>query len=140
VLRPVAAAAGVAHRVLTCGYQREAARWLPLMDLLVLPSRTEGQGLAVLEAFRAGVPVVASRIPALAEIISHGQNGFLFEPDNPTALAACIRGALALPPSVRDVLVSTAFRRFRDEYTLDRMVARHEALYAQVGMRVEVEG
>ena len=137
-LMPVAAAAGVADRVLTCGYQREAARWLPLMDLLVLPSRTEGQGLAVLEAFRAGVPVVASHIPALAELISHGHDGFLFEPDNAAALAACIRAALALPTSVRDVLVAAAHRRFLDEYTLDRMVARHEALYAQVAMRVEV--
>ena len=127
-----AAALGVGDRVITCGYQPDAARWLPLMDLLALPSRTEGQGLVVLEAFRAGVPVVASDIPPLAHLVRDGRSGFLFEPDDAGALAAAIRRALALPPAERELLAGAARRTFEAEYTLDRMVARHAALYEEL--------
>ena len=68
-----AARAGLSDRVVVCGYQPQASRWLPMMDVLVLPSQTEGQGLVVLEAFRAGVPVVVSNIPALADLVENGR-------------------------------------------------------------------
>jgi glycosyltransferase involved in cell wall biosynthesis len=119
-------------RVLACGYQPEAARWLPLMDLLVLPSRSEGQGLVVLEAFRAGVPVVATDIPPLARMIEHQRSGFLFEAGSADALATIIRAVLAMPAADRDAITRAARQRFRREFTSDRMVARHEALYAQL--------
>jgi L-malate glycosyltransferase len=124
-----ARAAGVADRVVLCGYQPQAADWLPLFDALAVPSRTEGQGLVVLEAFRAGVPVVASNIPALAELIDDGRTGRLFETDNAAALAAAIRCTLALNPLTRAVMVNAARARFLADYTVDRMVDRHEQLY-----------
>jgi glycosyltransferase involved in cell wall biosynthesis len=127
-----AATASASRGVLRCGYQPEAARWLPLMDLLVLPSRSEGQGLVVVEAFRAGVPVVATNIPPLARMIEHQRSGFLFEAGNADALATIIRAALAMPAEDRDAIARTAKQRFRREFTSDAMVARHEALYEQL--------
>jgi glycosyltransferase involved in cell wall biosynthesis len=123
---------GIADRVVTVGYQPDAARWLPLLDALVAPSRTEGQGLVVLEAFRAGVPVVASHIPAFTELIDDGRNGFVFAPLTAAALAGTIRRALALPPAFRADMVAAARQQFERDFTVDAMVRRHEALYREV--------
>jgi len=120
---------GVADRVVACGYQPRAAEWLPLCDVAVVPSRTEGQGLIVLEAFRAGVPVVASSIPALAELVEDGGTGLLFECDQVGGLANAIRRAVSLSPGDRSALVARAKARFLDGFTLDGMVSRHQALY-----------
>jgi L-malate glycosyltransferase len=120
---------GVDRQVVACGYQPSASRWLPLFDLLVVPSRTEGQGLVVLEAFRARVPVVASHIPALTELIDDARNGFIFTPLTAKALAAAIRGALALPDDMREGIVSAAKARFERDFTIQAMVQRHEELY-----------
>jgi glycogen(starch) synthase len=54
---------------------------------IVLPSRYEGFGLPLLEAMQAEVPVVASNIPVIDEIVSDGQDGLLVQPENPDALA-----------------------------------------------------
>ncbi|MNC85951.1 Alpha-D-kanosaminyltransferase [compost metagenome] len=123
---------GVEDQVVACGYQPDAARWLPLFDLLVVPSRTEGQGLVVLEAFRARVPVVASHIPALTELIDDGRNGFVFAPMTAGALAGAVRRALALPPAVRDQMLDAARQQFERDFTIDAMLRRHEELYREV--------
>jgi glycosyltransferase involved in cell wall biosynthesis len=123
-----AARANVAGRVIACGYQPQASRWLPLMDLLVLPSQSEGQGLAVLEAFRAGVPALVSRIPALAELVQDGC-GLAFDPGSARALAGAIRTAATLSPPDRTTLTDAARSRFLKDFTSDLMVARHEELY-----------
>lgn len=122
---------GVSERVLACGYQPRASAWLPLLDALVVPSRTEGQGLVVLEAFRAGVPVIASDIPALVELIQDGENGLLFESENAQALAAAISQALALSAAARQAMLNAAKERFCS-YTIARMVTRHEELYRRL--------
>lgn len=123
---------GIEDQVISYGYQPDAARWLPLFDLLVVPSRTEGQGLVALEAFRAGVPVVASHIPAFTELIDDGRNGFVFAPMTAGALAGAIRRALALPAAVKDQLLAAARQQFERDFTLDAMVRRHEELYREV--------
>jgi glycosyltransferase involved in cell wall biosynthesis len=123
---------GMAGRLVSCGYRPQASRWLPLLDLLVVPSRTEGQGLAVLEAFRAGVPVVASRIPALAELIEDGRTGLLFERESAQDLAAAMRRALTLTGGERDAMLAAARARFTAGFTVEQMVARYEALYRAV--------
>ena len=132
VLREQARTLGVADRVVVCGYQPRASAWLPFFDVVAVPSKTEGQGLVVLEAFRAGVPVVASHIPALAELIDDGRSGFLFDGDVPEALAAAIRRALSIGRVPRGVLVEAARATVVDRYSLDAMIARHDALYRRL--------
>ena len=105
---------------------------MPLFDLLVVPSKTEGQGLEVLEAFRARVPVVASDIPALRELIETGRHGFLFQGESAPALAGAIQQALSLTAAGREAVVSAARSRFEADFTVDKMVERHEKLYRKV--------
>jgi glycosyltransferase involved in cell wall biosynthesis len=86
----------------------------------------------VLEAFRAGVPVLVSDIPTLASVVENGRYGFHFEPGNAHALACGIRRTLALPEHERAAMTCAARERFLQEFTSDLMVARHEELYSQL--------
>ena len=128
-LEAIASELGVTTRVHALGYRDDAERWIELFDALVVPSRSEGQGLVVLEAFRAGVPVLASNIPALRELVSDYETGWTFEPDDPAHLAEVIERAASAPADVRGRIIETASKLFLDRYTIDVMVARHEALY-----------
>ncbi len=65
-------------------------RYLASADCFVLPSLKEGFGIAILEAMAAGLPVVASRVGGILDIIKEGYNGLLAEPGNPEALAKAI--------------------------------------------------
>lgn len=137
-LNAYAKARGVSAQVIMAGYQPDAARWLPLFDLLVVPSLAEGQGIAVMEAARARVPVVASDIPALREFIIDNETGWLFQSNNADALADRLDEALQCPVSRRARLTAAAHARFLAHGALDVMVARHEALYARLGSRAGV--
>ena len=114
------------------GHRPNAASYLPNADLLVLPSRSEGQGLVVLEAFRAGVPVVVSDAPALLELVSGPHLGVTFTSDSAEALAAAIRRALTLSGSERESIIGSARERFLSRYTTAAMHTSHEALYRAV--------
>lgn len=59
-------------------------------DLFVIPSRTEGFGLAMLEAMAAGKPIIGTRTGGIPEILQHEENGWLVPPDNPEALSEAI--------------------------------------------------
>jgi glycosyltransferase involved in cell wall biosynthesis len=114
------------------GYRPDAERWMGLFDLLVLPSLTEGQGLVVLEAFRAGTPVIASDIAALRQLVTDGETGWLFEANQADALANALTRALDTAPGERERIVRAARTTFLADYTLDVMVARHETLYREL--------
>jgi glycosyltransferase involved in cell wall biosynthesis len=72
------------------GYREDLASVFEKTRLLVLPSRSEGFGLVLLEAMKAGVPVVASRVGGIAEVVEDSRNGILVEPENPKQLADAI--------------------------------------------------
>jgi L-malate glycosyltransferase len=121
---------GVGGRVHVLGARPDAARYLPRADALVLPSRNEGLPLAVLEALRAGVPVVASDIPGMDEAVEDGRTGWLFAPGDAAALAA----ALARAFDTRDDVWRRTTRQavFAERYTRGRMVDAYAARYAAI--------
>ena len=108
-------------------------------DLVVAPSLTEGQGLVALEAFRAGVPVVASDIPAFRQFVSEHETGWLFASGDAEALAHAIDRSLVVSLHDRTRITTAARVQFLTHYTVDAMVARHDALYAaELAKYVEV--
>lgn len=125
-----AEARGVAARVHVLGYQPDARRYLREAHLLVLPSRSEGQPLAVLEAFCDGIPVVASRIPELAELVEHGRTGWLFDAADAAALAATLTDAAGSPGQARAV-AARARATYQDRFTVERMVDGYMHEYAR---------
>ncbi len=124
---------GVAPRVHVLGYRADASRYLPLADALALPSMNEGLPIVVLEAFRAGVPVVGSSIPEIAEAVDEGQTGFLFAPDDVPGLTAALTQALA--PQARGSMRTHARQVFESRYRDDRMLAAYSQLYAELRAR-----
>lgn len=70
----------------------EVVRLFWIADAMIMPSRWEGLPIAGIEAFRSGLPVIASNCSALPELVSHGETGLLFEVDNPNALAESLKG------------------------------------------------
>lgn len=97
---------------------------LELLDLvgsasfLVMPSVWyEAFGRTTIEAFAKGTPVIGSRIGGTAEIISDGQTGFLFEPNNASDLSDSVRKALALPEESLANMRIAARRSFEENYT-----------------------
>jgi glycosyltransferase involved in cell wall biosynthesis len=111
------------------GHRPDAASYLSDADVLVLPSRSEGQGLAVLEAFRAGVIVVASDAPALEELVSGPEFGVTFASESREGLAAAIERATGMPAAERASIVSRARERFAPRFTVGVMNQAHGALY-----------
>jgi glycosyltransferase involved in cell wall biosynthesis len=82
--------AGVDHVVATLGPRRDVPAILAAADVFVLSSKRETFGLAPLEAMAAGVPVVASDLPALDDLFTDGREGLKVPPGDPEALAAAL--------------------------------------------------
>jgi glycosyltransferase involved in cell wall biosynthesis len=88
-------AAGLGGSFVLCGFRPDLDRFLPHFDLLVLPSYTEGLPNVVLEAFAAGVPVVATAVGGTPEVVEDGVSGYLVRPGDIDALAGRTADALA---------------------------------------------
>jgi glycosyltransferase involved in cell wall biosynthesis len=86
--------AELGDRVMLLGYREDIPKLLECCDVFAFPSLDEGLPLAVLEAMAAGRPVVASAIPSVAEVITHGQTGLLVPPGDPVLLAQAIQSLL----------------------------------------------
>ncbi|MDX6442616.1 MAG: hypothetical protein QOE43_2345 [Gaiellaceae bacterium] len=118
---------GLESRVFLLGRVPDVAAWLGRATLLVHPARWEGFGLSVLEAMLAGLPVVASNVSALPELIVDGETGVLVGPDDAEALARGIVRALEQPQ-----LGEGGLERARRKFSVGRMADRTAALYLKV--------
>ena len=81
---------GISHRVTFLGTRSDVAAILQTCDVLVRPSLLEGMPLTVLEAMACALPVIATPVSGTAELVRHGENGFLVPPTDPAALASAI--------------------------------------------------
>ncbi len=111
------------------GYRERAAALIPAFDILAVPSRYEGLGLTPLEALFQGVPVVASNIEGLAEVL--GDCALLVPPDNPEALAKAIL-RVAGDPGLRADLAERGRCRARELFSAERMADETYLVYQAV--------
>ena len=100
-LTEAVAAAGLAARFRFVGTRTDVPELLAAGDVFAFPTVLEGFGLAAVEAMAAGLPVVASDLPALAAIIEPGRTGLLVTPGDAEALAAGLEQVLADPSGAR---------------------------------------
>jgi glycosyltransferase involved in cell wall biosynthesis len=105
----------------------DVAAWLRRADVLVHPVRWEGFGLALLEAMLASLPVVATRVSSIPEIVVDGETGILVPPDDAVALADAVRSVLDRP---RDY-AERGLARARAEFSVAKMADRTLELYEE---------
>lgn len=89
--------AGLGERFVLAGFRPDLDALVPHLDLVVLPSFTEGLPNVVLEAFAAAVPVVATAVGGTPEVIDDGHSGYLVPPGDPAVLAAAVLRAVNSP-------------------------------------------
>ena len=120
-------ALGLGDRVRFLGRVEDVPVFLAAVDIVVMPSRHEGLGVAALEAMAAGRPVIATRVGGLPEVVGD-DGGLLVPPENPQALAAAIRH-LALAPATARTLGEAGRRRVAQRFTLAAMAQGTRAVY-----------
>ncbi|UGS35002.1 glycosyltransferase family 4 protein [Capillimicrobium parvum] len=111
------------------GDRTDVPELLARSDVFVLASRSEGAPLSVLEAMAAGLPVVASRVGGIPEIVVDGETGLLVEPGDPGRLAAAIEQLLG-DPRRRAAMGDAGRRRVLERFDVDAVRRRHLELYA----------
>jgi len=130
-IRRLATAHGIAEQIHFLGYQPDPAPVLARSQLFVLASRSEAFPRSILEAMRAGLPVVATDVGGVNEAVTHRATGLLVPPRDPAALAVAIaelRDAPGLRREFGERARGVFERRFRLEHTVEKMLA----LYATV--------
>ena len=123
-LRWLAASLGVGNCVHFAGAQPHSGPYLQAMDVFALTSQSEGMPQAVLEASVTGLPVVASHVGGLPEVIQHEISGILFEPGNVPSLAAILCGLIA-DPQRRQQLGAAARARVSSRFSVARMAREY---------------
>jgi glycosyltransferase involved in cell wall biosynthesis len=118
---------GVERRVFLLGRVPDVAAWLRRAALLVHPARWEGFGIAVLEAMLAGLPVVASNVSSVPELVVDGETGLLVAAGDASALAFAVAQALGRPE-----LGAAGRERARREFSVARMADRTAAVYGSL--------
>jgi len=133
-LHEFAAASPVTENVHLLGRRDDVPDLLPAMSVVVLPSFTEANSIALIEAMAAGRPVVASNAGGNPEIVRHGETGFLFELGQPGALAGRLI-ELARSDELQERFGESARDIAVREYSLEAAVRRHEAMYERAVRR-----
>jgi len=129
-LQQRATSTGEAGRVTWHGMQPAAAACLSAFDALVLSSRTEGTPMVLLEAMAARVPVIATQVGGIPDVVSPGE-ALLVPPLRPDALAAAFRDVFA-NRSAAAVRANAAHTRLGEAFAAGPWMARHLELYRDV--------
>jgi glycosyltransferase involved in cell wall biosynthesis len=116
---------GVGERARFAGYLPVLDCAWSACDIAVIPSRREGLGLFALEAMAAGKPVIATNTGGLAEVVLHGETGWLIPPDDPAALVIALQQAIRQRPVWHDMGrrgIAHVRQHFTWEHTTQRLL------------------
>jgi glycosyltransferase involved in cell wall biosynthesis len=128
------AAAGLTNVTFT-GFVENVGDYLAAFDIFILPSNREGIGSILLDAMEQRLPVVASRVGGVPDIVLHGENGLLIDPASPAQLRDAIL-KLRADPELRRAYGERG-RAFMNDFTSDVMWRKYFALYESVLGRLD---
>ncbi|MDO8755671.1 MAG: glycosyltransferase family 4 protein, partial [Anaerolineales bacterium] len=112
------------EKVMLLGQWENLLELLASADIFVLPSRWEGLPMALLEAMMAGLPVVATRVEGVEEVVEDGVHGLLVPPENPVELAKAIL-QLSNAPELRRRMGEAAKQHILNSFTTDHMCQQY---------------
>lgn len=118
---------GLRHKIILLGQLPDAKKYLPAFDIFVLPSVKEGFPWALAEAMAAKLPVIATGVGAVPEIIENGKNGFIVEPGKPDQIAEKIKQILS-DGHLKQELGIQAHQTVLFKFPLEKMVREIESL------------
>jgi glycosyltransferase involved in cell wall biosynthesis len=116
------------------GLQPNPEKWLPAMDVFAFPSRLEGSPSAVLEAMAAGLPIVATTIGGVVDLIDKEITGILSPPNDPDGLAAALQ-RLIKDTSLRVDFSYRARARAVEFFAMEKTVSRMIDLYSNIAQQ-----
>ncbi len=122
---------GVQQAVRLMGFQKNVYDYLNAADLFLLPSQSEGLPLSILEAMAMGVPVIATPVGGIPEIINDGEQGLLVPPRDAAAVAAALR-RLAADKPLRAALGQGGRDRIAAKFSLHGMITQYQDLYQRL--------
>ena len=120
------------------GWRTDATRLLGGADIFVLPSLWEGFGLVLLEAMAAPLPIVASNVGAIPEIVVDNETGLLVRPAAEEALCRALIKMIA-SPALRTKMGTQGRRRLEQEFSVPKMVQAIETIYNQLAVKQELQ-
>jgi glycosyltransferase involved in cell wall biosynthesis len=120
--------AGVNGRVIFAGMRKDIPRLLAASDIFVLPTLMEALPTVLAEAMAAKLPIVASRVGGVPEMISNGQNGFLLPPENVDGLVKACTHLLENPEKRLDMGME-GWKTVNRKFSIERQVKKLKELY-----------
>ena len=129
-LRRSADEGGIRDRVHFLGFRVDVPDILAAADIYAMPSLSEGHPLALLEAMFAGVPIVASNVGGIPEVVSDAEHALLVPSQSARPLADAVN-ALLLDPELRRRLAAVARQRADSLFSVGAMIDSYEALYGE---------
>ncbi|HEX8463113.1 MAG TPA: glycosyltransferase family 4 protein [Abditibacterium sp.] len=130
-MQKLSAELGQTERIRFLGFQADIPALLARADVFLLTSKWEGFGLAVAEAMAAGLPVIASDVPGVREVVGRDENcGFLVDPGAPAEVAA--RLELLLKDETQRRAMGEAAQNRAAQFDIENTIASHLALYRTV--------
>ena len=122
---------GISPSVRFLGTRSDVPELLQVADIFVLPSLWEGFPIALLEAMEAGLPVIATQVEGVEEIVIDGANGLLLPPGDPEALQNALQRMLA-QPDLRVNLGAAGRSLVQGTFRLEQMCRRYESLFVRL--------
>src|SRR5438876_1782479 len=121
---------GIARDVQFLGKQNDMSELLAISDVLLLPSELESFGLVALEAMACEVPVIATRVGGIPEVVQDGVDGFLYDVGDTNSMAdGCL--SILSNPEVRERLGKAAREHANRNFCASKIVLQYEDLYAR---------
>lgn len=127
-LRAQIVKSGQVENAILAGRVNNVNEYLLAADVFVLPSVSEAMPNALLEAMAAGLPVIASAVGGILDVVDHGENGLLYSPGDTEGLGNCLL-AMARSPEQRTRFGENARQTIIDRFSLERMTDRYVGLY-----------
>jgi len=122
---------GIESRVLIPGYVRDAKQYLPFFNMFAMPSLTEGLPIVLLEAMQAAVPIVASSVGGIPEVLEGGRCGLLVKPGCCESLVAGLTHVMQNPKDA-EARAHSARRRVLENYSSEAMTQKYQEIYKKV--------
>jgi glycosyltransferase involved in cell wall biosynthesis len=131
VLESQARSLGIEGQVHFVGFREDRLDFLRGFGALVLPSSLEGIPRCLMEAMAAGVPIVGTRIPGIADLISEQQTGLAFDVGDADSLAQCLRN-LAADRALANRLAESAKLRVTESFSASGMAQHYASLFIKM--------